>query len=121
MRKNLFFVIIAIISIGIIVLNTNNTVKYLTCEDPSNYTYTVNSLTEDEVNITVTTVSSSETFSDYLFHFEEGTLYIGVKFALNPLSDSPNGTFTMNIELDEEISKIVLTGSNNEIQIHPES
>ncbi len=120
MRKSLFYIVVGIIAVGIIVLNTNSTVKYLTCEDPDNYGYTINEVTEDEVEIYVTTFSSADTYSDFKYHIEDGTLYLGVKFVLNPLNSSPEGSYTITIELDEEITSIVLKGSNNEKVIYPE-
>jgi hypothetical protein len=120
MRKSLFFIVIAIVSIGVIVLNTNNTVKYLVCEDPNNYISIIDEVNNDSVVITVDTTSSAETFSDYVYHIEEGTLFIGVKYALNPLNDDATGRYTITIDTDTEIDTIILKGANEEEIIYPE-
>lgn len=120
MSRNLLYVVIGIIAVGIILLNTNNTVKYLTCEDPSDYTYVIESINSDELEITFETSNSTETFSDYVYHIDNGILYIGVKYSLNPLSNDENSRYTTTIELTEVVNEIILKGASNQLVIYPE-
>ena len=120
MRRGAFFVLVAIIAVGIILLNTVNGIKYLTCEDPNNYVYEIVEVTDEEVTIIVDTTSSAETFSEYVYHVEEQTLFIGVKYTMNPLNDNPTSRYTITIELDNEIDTIVLKGANEQKVIYPE-
>ena len=119
MRKNLFFVLIAIISIGIITLNTSNTLKYLMCENPANYIYTDLVVEEDSVTITFDSPTSNEVFSDYEYHIEDNTLYIGVRYSMVIIGNESSSRKTVTIELDEEVDKIVLKGNNEEVIIYP--
>jgi len=120
MRKGLFYILIALISVGVILLNTVDSVKYLTCEDPSKVEVVVTSITADEIVFNITKDTDSETFSDYVYHIENGTLYIGVKYALNPLNDSPNNSFTIELETPELIEVIIIKGGMEEVQVYPE-
>lgn len=120
MNKGLFFIFIALISVGIIALNTIDSVKYLTCEDPSKVTVEVKSITEDEIIFDITKDTDNETFTDYVYHIEDNTLYIGVKYALNPLNNSPNNSFTIELETTELIEFIVIKGGMEEVQVYPE-
>lgn len=120
MRRNLFYIVIGMIAVGIILLNTNNTVKYLTCEDPNNYVYTIDEISNDELVITFDSPTSAETFGDYVYHVKNGILYIGVKYTLNPLSNDGTSRYTATIEFVDEINEIVLKGGNFEKVIYPE-
>ncbi|AIO18067.1 hypothetical protein KQ51_00164 [Candidatus Izimaplasma bacterium HR1] len=120
MRRGAFYVLMAIVAIGIILLNTIDSIKYLTCEDPNNYIYEINEITETSITITVDTTSSAETFSDYVYHINEDTLYIGVKYTMNPLNDNPTSRYTFTIEIEDEIDKIILKGGTEEKVIFPE-
>ena len=120
MRKSLFYIFIALISIGVILLNTVDSVKYLTCEDPNNVDIVVTSITESKIVFEVTKDTDNETFSNYVYHIEDGTLYIGVKYALNPLNDSPNNSYTVELETTELIEIIIIKGGMEEVQVYPE-
>lgn len=121
MRKGLFYIVIAILSIGIIVFSTNNDLKYLICENPDNYLYTLDLVSQEEVTITVDTINNNDTFSEYVYHFEGSTLYIGVKFAMNPVNDNATSKHTFTIPLNDTIQKIILSGANNDKVIYPTS
>ncbi len=119
MRKGLFYILIALISIGIILLNTVDSIKYLTCEDPANYTIIVEEVKETEIELTITTFSSGETFSSYEYHIDGDTLYVGAKFALNPLTDNATGTHTFTIDTEERINVIYAKGGTEEVKVFP--
>lgn len=120
MRKGAFYILIAIISIAIIALNTVDSVKYLTCEDPDNYSVTIDEMTDDEITVTIQKITQDETYSDNVYHIEDGVLYIGVKFTMNPLNDNPDATHTITIELEEAIHTIIAKGGIEEKTIYPE-
>ena len=120
MRRGLFYIVVAIIAIGIIALNTIDSVKYLTCEDPENYNYTINEVSNNSVEIDISLNSTNETYSDFVYHINDSTLYIGVKFTMNPLNDDADGSYTIQIDIDEEITSIVLKGASKEKVIYPE-
>ena len=117
MKRAPFFFIVVLVSIGIILLNSLNSLKYLTCEDPNNIVVTIDELTETEITLTITTLSSAETFSDYVYHIEDNTLYVGAKFALNLFTDSPRGSYTFTIETTEQIETVILKGGMEETSI----
>jgi len=112
--------VIGIIAVGIIALNTVDSVKYLTCEDPENYSYIINEITTESVEIDIQLDSTSETDSDFVYHISDSTLYIGVKFTMNPLNDDADGSYTIQIDVEEEFSSIVLKGASKEKVIYPE-
>lgn len=119
MRKGLFYVFIALLAIGIILLNTVDGLKYLTCENPDNYIVVVNDVGDYEVDITLMTTSSAESFSSYEYHIDGDTLYIGAKFTMNPLNSNPNGSYNVILETDERINFIIAKGGSEETQVYP--
>ena len=120
MRKSLFFILIAIVSVGIIMLNTSNALKYLICEDPSNLKVEVTAISDTEITIEITKDTHNETFSEFVYHIKDGTLYVGAKYALNPLSDDDTYTYTETIQLNEPIDRVVVKGGVEEIEVYPE-
>lgn len=120
MRRGLFYIVIGIISVGIILLNTSNTLKYLTCEDPNNYIYD-NLVVEDKtMTITFDVTTSSESFSEYEYHIKDNTLYIGVKYKMIVLGEISSRE-TVTLDVNQTIEKVVLKGANTERIIYPES
>lgn len=120
MRKGAFYVLIAIISIGIIALNTVDSMKYLTCEDPNNYTITVDEKTNESITLTIEKIKQNETYSDTVYHMEDGVLYIGVRFTMNPLNKEPDSSHTITFELTEEIHTIIAVGGVEEVEVYNE-
>jgi len=120
MRKGFFYIFIALISVGVILLNTVDSVKYLTCEEPENVDIEVMSISNDEIVFEITKDTDNETFSDYVYHIEGKTLYIGVKYTLNPLNDDPISSFTVELDTTELIEVIIIKGGMDEVQVYPE-
>ncbi len=54
-----------------------------------------------------------------MYHIEGNTLYIGVKYALNPLNDDPINSFTIELETTELIENIIIKGGMDEVQVYP--
>lgn len=119
MRRNLFYIVIALISIGIIALNSMDSVKYLLCEIPDNYVYTDLEVTNESVTITFDSPTSDQVFSDYEYHIEDDTLYIGVKYSMALIGNSSSSRKTVTIETDEDITTIILKGGSEEEVIYP--
>ena len=120
MKRKVFFYIIVVISIGIILLNEVNALKYLTCDEPGEAIVIVEEVTEDEVSVMFITSSSAETFRTFKYHIDGDTLYIGAKYWINPFS-SGSGEFNTTIETKTEITTIIQKGGFEEREIYPGS
>lgn len=120
MRKGLIYIVLGLISVGIIALSTVDSVKYLTCEEPDKILVEITSISDTEITLVITKDTNSESFSSFVYHIEDNILYVGAKYTMNPLNNEPTAVYTETLELTAPLESVIVKGGMIEEQIYPE-
>ena len=86
------------------------------CQSPTSIGVLDVSVSDGHVTITGCTTDSASKFIGYHYNLKNGILRIGLRFGMFA---GESGDFKINIQEDNSIEKIVITGSGKEKKIYP--